>query len=532
MPVDRFGLELAELRRAHLEAGSRGVPLDAVLEERPTDVSRREFLKRGAIAGAAFGASLAVPAAFAPDANAATAPDVIVVGGGLAGMTAAYRMWKKAGWSVKVYEAEDHIGGRTDTVRGLPGGQWAEACGMGVNTYDDTIRSLIAELNLSLINTWSNWPGGRGVYNFDGLAYTRDEVRAQIQAVWNRAAKQMEGIQWPLTYKNANRAARQWDRMTVKEWIDQYVPGGSAGVLGQYFDVYFSGLYAGPIDQASAIHFIVDQGWKWPKGYDEKYTVAGGMDLVCTAMENRMPAGSVQYEHALVAIVENGNGTYTCTFDNLGTPVVVNADRVVLALPFSALRDVDTSAAGFRARKRRAIQNIDLGPLIKMMFQFTGKPWETDPVDPRNGSSMSDLVTGWTWQGHAHLPGTQGLIIALTGEPWASSFPGEPHLGVVSNAVRDQVLAAFETLLGPGVTPLYSVGYLHNLPQDPWAKGAYSYYKAGDFTDLAGVEMEREGGVHFAGEHTAPYVRRATMDGAVVTGERAAHEILKACGEI
>ncbi len=44
--------------------------------------------------------------------------------------------------------------------------------------------------------------------------------------------------------------------------------------------------------------------------------------------------------------------------------------------------------------------------------------------------------------------------------------------------------------------------------------------------------MEREGGVHFAGEHTAPYVRRATMDGAVVTGERAAREILKAYGEI
>jgi monoamine oxidase len=85
------------------------------------------------------------------------------------------------------------------------------------------------------------------------------------------------------------------------------------------------------------------------------------------------------------------------------------------------------------------------------------------------------------------------------------------------------------TVFGQGVAAAYNGhGYLHNWPANPWVKGSYSFYPAGRFTEIAGAEKGRENGVHFAGEHTAPYYRRVTMDGAVVTGERAAAEILAA----
>jgi len=67
--------------------------------------------------------------------------------------------------------------------------------------------------------------------------------------------------------------------------------------------------------------------------------------------------------------------------------------------------------------------------------------------------------------------------------------------------------------------------YLDNWPADPWVKGSYAYYGLNGFTTFGGTEAGREGSVHFAGEHTAPYTKRGTMDGAVQSGERCAKEI-------
>src|SRR5919204_6379930 len=74
--------------------------------------TRREALKR---AGAAT-AGLALARPWRPLAQAATAPRIVVVGAGLAGLTAAYRL-KQAGYAAQVYEASDRTGGRCWTVR-------------------------------------------------------------------------------------------------------------------------------------------------------------------------------------------------------------------------------------------------------------------------------------------------------------------------------------------------------------------------------------------------------------------------------
>src|SRR5918996_6066192 len=67
---------------------------------------RREALKR---AGAAT-AGLALARPWLPLAQAATGPRIVVVGGGLAGLTAAYRL-RQAGYAAQVYEASDRTGG-------------------------------------------------------------------------------------------------------------------------------------------------------------------------------------------------------------------------------------------------------------------------------------------------------------------------------------------------------------------------------------------------------------------------------------
>ena len=59
----------------------------------------------------------------------------------------------------------------------------------------------------------------------------------------------------------------------------------------------------------------------------------------------------------------------------------------------------------------------------------------------------------------------------------------------------------------------------------PWTKGSYSYWKVGQYTKFSGMEKERQGNCHFAGEHTSQD-SQGYLNGAVETGERVVDEIL------
>ena len=61
---------------------------------------------------------------------------------------------------------------------------------------------------------------------------------------------------------------------------------------------------------------------------------------------------------------------------------------------------------------------------------------------------------------------------------------------------------------------------------DPYTRGAYAYYKTGQYTAFCGVERIAEGDVHFCGEQTS-LMWQGYINGAVESGERVAREILK-----
>src|SRR5207247_1405288 len=108
-------------------AGTARTPLMQEVEHAAAQAAgptRRELLKRAGAAGAA--ASLGSMTRWLPEASAATAPRIAVVGAGLAGLTCAYRL-KQAGYSAEIFEASDRVGGRCWTIRGaFADGQIAE----------------------------------------------------------------------------------------------------------------------------------------------------------------------------------------------------------------------------------------------------------------------------------------------------------------------------------------------------------------------------------------------------------------------
>jgi len=544
----RFRDWTSRLRAAGHEARATGIPIDEVIGRREEEdarrlahslelsaqhedarrqmiarlqagMDRRAFLRRSALFGAAATGALTEFGTVAPPANAATAPRVVVVGAGFAGLTAAYRIYKLKGWVPAVYEAQTRVGGRARTIRTGSGGQYTEAGPSGISSNEPAIKSLVSELGLgALVDTFLNSTTSNELYFFGGTKIPWKSLATGVTAFNNQCATDWVKIGRAIpTYASSNAWAKAKDAQSLASYIDAATSDRNAR---SYLKAMFGQEYGGPAELTSSLHGILEEGnfWGAESGYDERYAVPGGNDTLATALAAHLPVGTVRMGQQLTAIRLNTDKTYTLTFASGATKADVVADRIVLAIPLSILRTVDYSRAGFSAVKTLAIQNEPMGTNAKLNIQFNGRPWADQK---QSGDSSSDTVTGATWQA-AYQAKTPAWLLALNNQNYGAAAA---H-GLASAAVIAQTNTVIDKLwTGASAKEIPGQFYLDNWPADPWVKGSYAYYGLSGFTTFGGAEAGREGSVHFAGEHTAPYTKRGTMDGAVQSGERCALEI-------
>ncbi len=514
-----------ELTQAARTATDRSLERSAALDparERVLDaMDRRSFLRDGLLVGAG---ALALGAR-ASRAPAGGAPRIVVVGAGFAGLTAAWKIHAERGWPVQVYEARSRVGGRVHTIRSLAAGQYTEAGGSGINSNQAEITALCQRLNLwPLVDTWLRYPGGGQRYVFDGAARSWSSIKPAVTAVANASwdAWVAIGRQIP-SRAHHNAAAVTYDAMTVTEFMTNQAGVAPTSIGGQYLASLFGGEYGGRATDASALHQILEEGNFWGSGYDERWAVPGGNDRLAHALAARLPTGSVHLGQALQAIRRRADGSYRLTFAALGGATGgthdVIADRVVLALPPTTLRDVDTTRGGLTAAAHLAIDNEGMGSGVKFNLQFDSRPWKADGA---NGDAVTDLVPAEVWQA-SYQAAAPALLLFLNNR----SYPSLAAHGTVPTALLQQTLADLDAIWpGCSAAAIRAHAYVDNWPRDPWVQGTYSYYPPGGFTSFGGVGSTRAGRISFAGEHTAAYPDRGTMGGAVASGLRAAREVL------
>src|SRR3954468_2126124 len=131
------------------------------------ELSRRQVVSGAALAAAGAMVLRPGPAAAAPAGGRAVSADVVVVGAGLAGLTAA-RVLTAAGRRVVVLEARDRVGGRT-LNHPLPGGHVADLGGTWIGPTQNAVAALAAELGLA---TFPQVDGGQAVYYRSGVRTT------------------------------------------------------------------------------------------------------------------------------------------------------------------------------------------------------------------------------------------------------------------------------------------------------------------------------------------------------------------------
>jgi monoamine oxidase len=218
--------------------------------------------------------------------------------------------------------------------------------------------------------------------------------------------------------------------------------------------------------------------------------------------------------------VRNADGTHTLRIQRGATTTSVVADRTILALPFSMLRDgVDLSKAGFGREKTWAIRELGMGTNSKLNLGFKSRHWRTLGF---TGDSYADTGYQSTWEVSRAQPGTSGILVDYTGGRIGTTFAtGTPQ------DLAKRFLKQVEPVM-PGITAAWDGrATVDSWPTYRWTKGSYSYFKVGQYTRFSGAEAEASGTCHFAGEHTSQDFQ-GYLNGAVETGERAAGEVLAA----
>jgi monoamine oxidase len=288
-------------------------------------------------------------------------------------------------------------------------------------------------------------------------------------------------------------------------------------------DVAYNIEYGGESKVQSSLNMLYLLGYVGPGQFrtfgksNEKFHVRGGNDQVPQALAEILDK-QIHKNAPLTAIMRNNDGTYTLTFANGSGSFTKVADHVVLTLPFSILRGVDFSKAGFNQVKTWAINELGMGTNSKLHLQFGSRFWRDQGL---NGETYSDRGYQNTWEVSRAQPGTNGILVNYTGgTPGVNAGKGTP----------EQAAAAFLRQVEP-VLPGATAQWNGNVFRDYWTSyqwtlGSYSYWKVGQYTRFSGAEKEQSGNCHFAGEHTSQDFQ-GYLQGAVETGQRAASEILK-----
>jgi monoamine oxidase len=453
-----------------------------------------------------------------------TDSNVLVVGAGIAGLTAAYRLGQ-AGVAVDVIEASPRVGGRLRSVTNPsenPG--VAELGGEFIDTHHTAVRSLAAELGLEMVDLRAADEGLESeILYFQGRKIDHRWVAVEFTPLAHRIAEDIERLsQWNLTYRDPNPAAAKLDRLSLEEYLS-LTP--IHPIIEQLVRVAYVTEYGLDADTQSCLNLLFLIGaeagqWSTYGMSDERYHVMGGNERIPRRLAKRLNQ-FIETHTALESIRKTAADRYRVSLRRGSTSTERIYDRIVLTVPFTRLRQVEL-AIDLPPMKRAAIAELGYGTSSKLAIPFQERIWRT-----RYGSTISiytDMEFQNTWESARYSEGPGGWLTDLRGGR------GGLKLGTRDPEHQAQVFLNDLDAIFPAISqadrgaPLRAIWASH-----PHTLGSYACYLPGQWTKFGGAEIERVGNIWFAGEHCS-LGSQGYMNGACETAEQAAQEILTELG--
>ncbi|HVR42004.1 MAG TPA: FAD-dependent oxidoreductase [Thermoanaerobaculia bacterium] len=517
----------ALLRRSLLTAHASirtGIPSRELLEmQNERRWTRRRFLAASGAAAAGLASARCVPSSQLPLARGSD--PVLIVGAGIAGLTAAWRL-EREGVAVRLIEAQPRVGGRMWSLRDrFPDRQVVELGGELIDTNHHTIRGLASELGVELDDLAADDPAlSSEVWFFGGARRSDAEVIEAFRPIAARIEADLAALSGDgdVTWSSPN-GGEALDRISIAEWLDH---NGVRGWIRELIDIGYTTEYGLETAEQSSLNLLTMIQWS-PDEFeifgesDERFHVRGGNDRITSELASRLET-EIETGTFLEAITRRPDGSFACSVRRGGTSFAIGAPRVLVTIPFTMLREVELRLE-MPERKRRAIDELGYGTNAKLMVGFSDRIWRTRHAS--NGSVLTDLPFQLTWETSRMQPGRAGVL---------TNFTGGRHgieLGEGSPAEQARALVGDLERVFPGIAEARAgmTEVRFHWPSFRYTRGSYASYRPGQWTAFRGVEAERVGNLHFAGEHCS-LEAQGFMEGGCASGAAAASEILSDLG--
>ncbi len=425
------------------------------------------------------------------------AMDVIVIGGGLAGLAATERL-SRHGRSVTLLEARDRLGGRAWTTwqRGVThpielGAEWISRSG--------AMEQILSAHHIPTAEARGRfWTRVAGTW--DTMADAEEDPGHRIQRIAAAAHRDIA-----LTDALGRKSGHG------DEWLLGYVEGFNAADPARVSVHWLAEVEQnGPADAAS-------------------YRTDAGTSAIADALARSWSAPvDIQLE-TVVRRIRWRPGQVAVDADHHGSATTFEAAAAVITIPLAILQ-LPPDAAGAIVfdpeppRLAAALGGLAMGDAVKLVFVFREPLWQHTPA----GNDLLFVVDGaqpiptwWTAN-----PSPAPIITGWAGGPPATRLAGMPGDSLVE-AGMDSLSHAIDVPRRV-VQDAFVACHSHDWRRDPFSRGAYSYVLAGGLGSAAGLARPVRDTLYFAGEATAGHGINATMEGALETGRRAADQIAKA----
>lgn len=450
----------------------------------------------------------------APSTFAENSPKVVVIGAGLAGLTAAHRLGA-AGMDVALYEARNRVGGRVLTVQ-----LNNEMVELGAQTFTNLSKHphlchLIKEFGLETIENTA----ALGYLYFDGKNFI------PISQLFEKLQFEPSTFHHKLTELKTHSS-------NIKEILESAL--GEDSPLAKALATKLAIYEGAPLENLST-HYIETLSYFFAEAlssqtkqeeelYINRCSIKGGNGLLPEKMAS--PLGTrLKFNHRLVQVSKNPQGIFTLTFEG---GLKVQTDLLVLAIPCSVYASIDFEENVISFEQLQAIKSVKYGTNSKILTPLYDSSVKTmglviDQIYSQFDSRRGILTTHFTEDADSCFEETLTNICDLARPAIERVFAGQSF---------DRPLPAEDRSFVSYNSPI-SYSWLH----DPYAKGSYSYIAAGQETILNSITEDAGEkfktlfaplqGLYFTGEHTSISAVPATMEAACEAGERTARTILK-----